>query len=275
MATTDSTNGGDSAPSEELTPAQKLQEKHKADEAHRASIEDVIDEEDIAHPPPSIQIEPKPLNAQPIGDLSDTMSEKVAGKQRAREEPGLGTLNGKPSAQPILDTRSEELFPALGAGPRSKAPASAAPAWGVKKPSSVGTAGSNGVNGRSPLTSSAATSRASTPASGILTDASPNPSIKPARGVPQKSSMPGKHTDRFEFAPAQLVPRDQLKKPIKDVLQSINKRSKATVTMKAGPGGVFIFEGVGPLEDTRQALKDVAKEIGVKVRGVCLNLHLV
>ena len=91
--------------------------------------------------------------------------------------------------------------------------------------------------------------------------------MKPSRVTQQKPSVPGKHTDRFEFAPAQLVPRDQLKKPIPDVLQGINKKSKAKVTMKPGPGGVFVFEGVGPLEDTRQALKDVAKEIGVKVKG--------
>lgn len=268
MASSDT--GGTSVASEALTPAQKLQEKHDADAAHSATIEEVIDEEDIEHPPPSMQIAPESPTNQPA---SEPMSEKVAGKQKVKEEPDSAASNGKSNTQPTLDTQSEELFPALGAGPKSKAPAAAAPAWGAKKPSSVGAVGLNGVNGRSHLISSSASSRVSTPASGVLTDTSTNASAKPNRGVPQKPNAPGKHTDRFEFAPAQLVPRDQLKKPIKDVLQGINKKSKATVTMKPGPGGVFIFEGVGPLEDTRQALKDVAKEIGVKVRGTCRSCH--
>ena len=265
MATADTKNGAGTGAPEGLTPAQKLQEKHNADAAHRATIEDVIDEEDIKHPPPSMQIEnPNTEATQPV---PDSVSEKVAGKQKAKEEPDAAFLKTKLNAQPTPDTKSEEVFPALGSGPKSKAPATAAPAWGAKKPSSVGTADSNGVNGRSHLVSSTASSRTPIPASGIPTDTSANASIKPSRVVPQKSSVAGRHTDRFEFAPAQLVPRDQLRKPIPDVLQGINKKSKAKVTMKPGPGGVFVFEGVGPLEDTRQALKDVAREIGVKVNG--------
>lgn len=271
MATEDSTNGGSTALLDSLTPAQKLQEKHDADAAHRATIEDVIDEEDIQHPPPSRQDVSEPQATPPQQSASGTMSEKVAGKRKAREELNAVVPNGQPQMQPTLDTKSEELFPALGAGPGSKAPVAAASAWGTKKPPSVGAAGSTFVNGRGPLTSSTASSRASTPASGIQNDTSTNASIKPIRGVPQKMSLPGRHTDRFEFAPGQLVPRDQLRKPIKDVLQFINKRSKATVSMKPGPGGAFIFEGVGPFNDTRQALKDVAKEIGVKVRLVGAN----
>lgn len=265
MATAETTNGAGSGPSDELTPAQKLQEKHNADAAHRAYIEDAVDEEDIKHPPPSMQIDTP--NAEAIRSGPDSVSEKVAGKQKAKQESDAASLKTNLNPQPTPDTKSEEAFPALGSGPKSKASATAAPAWGAKKPSSVGTADSNGVNGRSPLVSSTASSRTPTPASGILTDTSANASIKTSRGVPQKSSVAGRHTDRFEFAPAQLVPRDQLKKPIPDVLHGINKKSKAKVTMKPGPNGVFVFEGVGPLEDTRQALKDVAREIGVKVNG--------
>ena len=265
MATADTTNGAGSRASDGLTPAQKLQEKHNADAAHHATVEEDIDEEDIKHPPPSMQIES--LNAEATRPAPDSVSEKVAGKQKTKEEPDAASLKMKLNSQPTPDTKSEEAFPALGSGPKSKAPATAAPAWGAKKPSSVGAADSNGVNGRSHSVSSTASSRSPTPASGILTDTSASASIKPSRGMPQKSSVRGRHTDRFEFAPAQLVPRDQLRKPIPDVLQGINKKSKAKVTMKPGPGGVFVFEGVGPLEDTRQALKDVAREIGVKVKG--------
>ena len=269
MATEDSMDGGSSAVSDGLTPAQRLQEKHNADAAHRATIEDVIDEEDIQHPPPSLQAAPESQITQPPRPTTESMSAKVAGKQKAREESSTAVANEKSNMQPTLDTKSEELFPALGTGFGSKAPVAAAPAWGAKKPSSVGTAGTNGVNGRGPLASSLASSRSPVPASGTLADTTTNAPVRPVRGTPHNMSLPGRHSDRFEFTPGQLVPRDQLRKPIKDVLQGINKRSKATVSMKPGPRGVFIFEGIGPLDDTRQALKDVAKEIGVKVRTVC------
>ena len=264
MATNDSIDGGGSAVSDSLTPAQKLQEKHNADAAHRATIEDVIDEEDIQHPPPSLQAAPESQSTEPLRP----MSAKVAGKQKTREESSITASNEKSNMQPTLDTKSEELFPALGTGFGSKAPVAAASAWGAKKPSSIGTAGTNNVNGRGPLAPSLASSRASTPASGIPTDTTTNASVRPTRGTLHNTSLPGRHSDKFEFTPGQLIPRDQLRKPIKDVLQGINKRSKATVSMKSGPRGVFIFEGIGPLEDTRQALKDVAKEIGLKVRTV-------
>ena len=256
--------------SEGLTPAQKLQEKHNADAAYRTTIEDVVDEEDIIHPPPSsfsITSHDQSVTSAPTAE--EVMSKTAAGKQKATREDTAAPASRNSNAQPPLDTTSEDSFPALGAGPKSKAPAAAVPAWGAKKPSSVGTPSGNGMSGKSPFNSSTASSRASTPASGTLTDPSANATLRPNRGLPHNPASAGKYTDRFEFAPTQLVPRDQLKKPIKDVLQGINKRSKATVTMKPGAGGAFVFEGVGPLDDTRKALKDVAKEIGLKVKSRC------
>ena len=78
-------------------------------------------------------------------------------------------------------------------------------------------------------------------------------------------SMPGRHSERVQFAPSQLLPRKEMKKPLQDVLRDINKKSKAMVEMKPGPGGVIYFEGKGPVDAVRQALKDVAKEVGSKV----------
>ncbi len=264
-------NGGNSADDGTLTPAQKLQEKHDADATHRATIEDVIDEEDLAHPPPSMHIASEDASAgvptPPAVSSSKTVSEKAAGKQVAREEPELAAPSGKSNFQPVLDTKSEELFPALGGGPKAKAPAPTAMAWGAPKPVSMKQPPSNGVKGRGPMSSSTSSSRTSTPAPGILTPASTNASIRPhSRGTPQGLSLPGKHSEKIEFAPSELLSKDRLKKPIKDILQGINKRSKATVTMRAGPNNGLVFEGVGPFEATRQALKDVAKEIGSKVR---------
>ena len=108
--------------------AQKLLAKHVADEAHQPTLEEVPDEEDIAHPAPSA-------------------ADKGKGKA-ADESPAPAP--SKPRG-PALDVTSEEAFPSLG-GPKAANPA--ATAWG-KKPAGA----TNGTNG-----TSNGTSRASTPA---------------------------------------------------------------------------------------------------------------
>lgn len=77
--------------------------------------------------------------------------------------------------------------------------------------------------------------------------------------------MPGKHVERIRFAPSQMLSKGQLKKPIRDILRDISKRSKATVDMHNGPGDSLIFEGKGSVDSVRQALKEVAQQVGSKV----------
>lgn len=87
----------------------------------------------------------------------------------------------------------------------------------------------------------------------------------PVSGIGQpKMNIPGRWTETVSFAPSQLLPRGQLKKPMPEVLRDINRRSKAEVKMSTGPNNHVIFEGTGPVEAVRQALKDVAKELGSK-----------
>jgi hypothetical protein len=62
-----------------------------------------------------------------------------------------------------------------------------------------------------------------------------------------------------------MLPRNQLKKPVRDILRDISKRSKATVDLRSGPNGSVIFEGKGSVEAVRQALKEVAQQVGSKV----------
>lgn len=260
-------NGGSSAASDHLSPAQRLQEKHAADAVHRATIEDAVDEEDIIHPPPSMQTAPETTPAPMLTPADEGLSEKAAGKQKASDEPNGISGSKNPDTKAALDTKSEESFPALGGRPKPQAQAPVTRAWGAKKPVSVGNAVPNGMNGNDSV-SSTTSSRASTPASGMLTPSSTNVSATPqSRGIskPQYMPIPGRHSERIQFAPSQLLPRDQLKKPLQDVLRGINKRSKATVEMKSGPSGAIIFEGTGPVDAARQALKDVAKEVGSKV----------
>ena len=268
MAAESIANGESASFQGHLSPAEQLQKKHAADEAHKATIEDVVDEEDIIHPPPSSMRQSEKPGEAPSSALesaSEPKSEKAAGKQKAREEqnvPNQGTAAQPPSA---FDPKSEELFPALGGGPKSRTSAPIASAWGFKKPAAPANNGPTVTNGYGHA-SSAASSRTSTPASGVLTPNSSNAPIQHTRtSIPQYMSMPGRHSERVQFAPSQLLPRNQLKKPLQDVLRDINKRSKATIEMKPGPAGVVYFEGRGPVDAVRQALKDVAKEVGSKV----------
>lgn len=78
-------------------------------------------------------------------------------------------------------------------------------------------------------------------------------------------SLPGKHMEQLRLAPSQMQPRGQLKKPLRDILRDISRRSKATVDMRGGPGGSIIFEGKGSVDAVRQALKEVAQQVGSKV----------
>lgn len=265
MAADPTTNGESSLNSQTLTAAERLQQKHEADAAHRPIVEDVVDEEDLAHPPPSMHLTPEPESMHDPLEQAQPMSEKAAGKQKSRDEPTQTPMKSKPDGVASFDAQDQEAFPALGSGPKAPAPVPAAMAWGAKKPSSVH-AGANGTNGNAHLPSMSS-SRASTPTSGLMTPASTNASRGPqpyGLSMPQQMPMPGRHSERIQFAPSQLLPREQLKKPLQDVLRGINKSSKAKVEMKSGPSGNIIFEGTGPVDATRQALKDLAREVGSK-----------
>jgi len=232
---------------EGLTPAQKLMEQHD----HHATVEEVVDEEDLAHPPPSVS-----LKAEEADTSAAPLSEKAAGKQKADS----GATSSKSPSGP-LNTASEEAFPALGPV-KPRAQASVAPTWG-KKPASLS---ANGINGNG-LAPSAGTSRASTPASGAGT-----PSSMPiARGPGHPTmTLPGKHVERIMFHPSQLIPRKELKKPVNDIIRDINKRSKAKLEFKQGQNNMIIFEATGPADAVHQSLKDIANEVGSKVRHIKL-----
>lgn len=79
-------------------------------------------------------------------------------------------------------------------------------------------------------------------------------------------TLPGKHMEQLRLAPSQMLQRGQLKKPLRDILRDISKRSKANVDMRGGPGGSIVFEGRGSVDAVRQALKQVAQQVGSKVR---------
>lgn len=194
------------------------------DEAHKATVEDVVDEEDLKHPPPSSVVNKQPDPAPVSVSETSTPAESAAASPAPKPAPQKAQA---------LDVQSEELFPALGSGP--KPAVSAATSWGAKKPS-VAAAVANGMPPR-PM------------------------------DLPRVMSLPGKHTESFRLDPSQMLPRGQLKKPLRDILRDISRRSKANVDMRGGPGGSIIFDGKGSVEAVRQALKEVAQQVGSKVCG--------
>jgi hypothetical protein len=86
--------------------------------------------------------------------------------------------------------------------------------------------------------------------------------------IPRIMALPGKHMEQLRLAPSQMQPRGQMKKPLRDILRDISRRSKANVDMRGGPGGSIIFEGKGSVDAVRQALREVAQQVGSKVCGL-------
>jgi hypothetical protein len=230
------TNGGPATGAEPESAAQKLLAKHASMEPHKVEIEEVVDEEDIAHPPPSAA-----LHANANSSLS--MSDIAKGKQKAAPE----AEQPKKPKGPAFDVKSDEAFPALG-GPAPRAATSAAQTWG-KIPAAIHTNGTKpSVNG-----GSNGTSRAPAPAS--------LPSSR-------NSIIPGWDSQKVELFPQQIN-RGQLKKPLQEIIRDINKRSKATITSSAGPGSVLVFEGKGPKDAVTSSLKELVQTICTKVRFIC------
>lgn len=254
MASDPAANGG-SEPS--FDDSQKLKEKHNNGISHHSTVEDAVDEEVSQSP----NAGPKATPDAPFVPAK-MPSEKALGKQKEREDVNGSHPDPKPNSKVALDHLSEESFPALGRGPKSQTPA-AARTWGMKKSTPLAQAHLNGLNGSAGngQVSPSASSRASTPPVGTWTA----PTSKSRGSIDHRLPIPGKCTERIKFAPVQLKPRDQLRKPIPEILRAINKKSKANVEMKPGPNGYLYFEATGPVDAVRQALLETAKEIGSQV----------
>lgn len=121
-ASTPATDGG----SKSL--AAMLEQQH-ADETHHATVEDVADEEDLKHLSTS-----SIGNAQASASTTTPVPESSTPAESASPSP---MPKPTPKKSPAFDVQSEELFPALGSGPKPTAPAAAT--WGAKKPSAAAT----------------------------------------------------------------------------------------------------------------------------------------
>lgn len=232
-----------------MTAAERLMKAHADEELHKVTVEDV-DDEDLPHPPPSgapslpISTDPSRV-ATPSGESA--MSAKAAGKKPTRDEP---TNVG--ASKPQLDT-SEEAFPAL--APANKAPATAGPTPWSRRPATVGKAQgiANGMaNGHS--AASNMSSHASTPLSGMVTPSSTAASQR-------EMQLPGRNKESMSIPAAMMTPRNQLKKPVNDILRELNKRSKANIELRSGTGGDYVLEGTGPSDAVRSAIREAANQL--------------
>ncbi|CAN8098514.1 unnamed protein product [Discula destructiva] len=155
---------------------------------------------------------------------------------------------GQPAPSPAkpvkLDIQSEELFPSLGDAQAIKAPTM----WGGAK-NVLG----DKTNGKHPANG---TSRTATPSSGVATP--------PAKSTPSGAPnvhIPGVYAETLNLQPQELKPRDQLRRPLDQILQDINRSSRATIKAIPSARGQR-FEAKGPQEAAQQALKELVKQIG-------------
>ncbi|KAI5467756.1 putative RNA binding effector protein Scp160 [Mariannaea sp. PMI_226] len=178
---------------------------------------------------PDEDLPPKVAN-----DASGSWAAPISAKAAGKQPQGPKTT---------LDTQSHELFPELGA-PKGKS-ANVAPIWGAK----------NNANGKSNGAASNGGSRSSTPASGAVT---PQGSKQP------EMRIPGRNVETVTLEPQFIMPRNQLRRPIPDIIKDINRKSRATINMATTSNGRLRFDATGPQDVAQQALKDLVSQIGTK-----------
>lgn len=210
------------------TPAQLMQEQHEAACTHKVTVEDVVDEEDIEHPPPSAPA--KTEQSAPITS-NGMMSAKAAGKQKASEMVGA------------IDTQDEEAFPSLGSGP--KAPA--APRGG----------GWAAAAGKAPI--NAPSSR---PSSGAQTPSSGPGARTPTNNASGRAevSLPGRTTDQFEIENSELNKSKPRQKVFDDTFRKYNVK---ITTKTTGMGKKTTFIASGPKARVTEALMYVSRELTI------------
>lgn len=209
---------------EQLSAAQKLAQEH----AEHAAEGHHVTVEDVVDEDLNLHVADSEPSSAPV------LSEKASGKQK-EASPATATS--------ALDTQSRELFPDLG-GPKSQATTKTVPKWNVLADKSNGQA----QNG---------TSRAATPSSGAAT-----PTGNPA--VPSVSLPGRKNVETIALRPQHMKPRDQLRRPLPDIIKDINRTSRANISIASTSNGIT-FEATGPQDAAQRALKDLVNQIGTPV----------
>jgi hypothetical protein len=244
MASTDSATHTGANGTSGLSQAQILMQKHvtPTHEAHNPTIEEVPDEEELKHggQPTSSSVLESVDEANSAPGWGAPMSAKAAGKQKENAGPAK-------EKKQTIDLQSEQLFPGLGGGAPKPVQARNAPGW----------PNINGANGPP-------TNGSSTPNSGVNTPPAVVSSVP--RGGPQ--SLAGQiQAPLLVLQKHEVLPRNQLKKPLPDLLKDINKKLRTNVTMTTGEGGVLEFRETSNQKESlkQQAIRDLGVQIGAKV----------
>ena len=129
--------------------AAMLAAKHTADAAHKVTVEDAQDEEDIQHPPPSSLVNDRKPETPATASTSAQATPAPVPTPAPASPPAAPKSATK--GGPAFDVQSEELFPALGSGPKPKTPAAAT--WGAKPSAAAAVANGAGPakNGMFPI----------------------------------------------------------------------------------------------------------------------------
>lgn len=225
----------------ELTAAQKLMQKHNP------IVEEVPDESDLKHPAaPLVEThvledldEPAPASEWPGG-----MSAKAAGKRKA-EAPSE-------KKAPVIDMQDQKSFPGLAGTTKAPAPAGI---WGGGKPGPAATNGAkNGVQ----------TNGSSTPKSGVNTPPTAS------QTVPRGSLAGQIQAPLLVLQKQDVLPRNQMKKPLPDLIKDINKKLRTNLTMRTGENGVLEFREASNQKEAvkDQAVRELGNQICAKVRSI-------
>ncbi|KAI1437123.1 putative RNA binding effector protein Scp160 [Xylaria sp. CBS 124048] len=183
-----------------------------------------------------------------VEDAPDEASASPAPPTDPTPAPAAAKGTGKrASPASTLDTGSHEAFPELGVPKTTATRTNYPPIWGGAKGSANGN-----TNGTS--WSANGTPLASTPNSGITTPT----------GVPPPMAIPGRNVETIVLPSSSLLPRNQLRRPILDIVKDINRKSRAVITMSTAPGGQLKFEAAGPQDKAQQALRELVSQIGRK-----------
>lgn len=188
-------------------------------------------------------------------EIEEVPDEDIVSHHGDGDVPGTEAKSEKQKAQQAkpLDTQSHDLFPELGGQSKGKAATGVVPIWNAKSTTNGKTNGAGATNG---------TPRTSAPASGTST-----PTGTGQQG-PRSLTIPGRNVETLYLEPQHMMPKNQLKRPLPDILKDLNRRSRAQVTMSTQGNGKLKFEAAGPQDIAAQALKELVQQIGTKVCNI-------
>jgi hypothetical protein len=75
------------------------------------------------------------------------------------------------------------------------------------------------------------------------------------------TQQPGSNVQTYNLPTDRITPRNQLKKPVQDILRDVNRRFKANVELKEGPRAHVTLVSTGPTNDVQDALREAVRQV--------------